>query len=447
MSIPDIGSADISSADISSAQVSSDEASAAAPATGSVAQRLAHWASTTTPSEADLVLADRSLLDTVAVALAARTHEIRPVVDALDTQAARWAALAHVIDFDDLHLPSTTHISTVCVPVALATAGYHGKRAAEAYLAGAGVMARLGTALGWGHYTNGWHATTTSGAIAAAVVAGVAHGLTQEQLTVAITLAVPASGGVQRAFGTDAKCLQVGMAAQAGIQAAQLAAAGASADPQAVEAWMTLLGGDPHHPLVSDPGSEAAMIPDGLAIKVYPACYALQRPIGALRATVGGPIAAAEVTAIRLSTPAGTVTPLVHHHPKDGLEGKFSLEYAAATALLDPHSGFDAFGDEAVQRAEAQRLVKLTEVTLTDETGDGLLVGAVDVQVDLADGRTLTGSLDLPPGSPGKPPTQAEMTAKVLDCLELGAIKDVAPSDITWDTAARLLSLHLAVST
>ena len=88
-----------------------------------VARNLARWALALEPGADDLALAERSLLDTVAVALAARTHPIRPVVRALDTDAARWAALAHVIDFDDLHLPSTTHISTVCVPVALATAG------------------------------------------------------------------------------------------------------------------------------------------------------------------------------------------------------------------------------------------------------------------------------------------------------------------------------------
>nr|WP_281497162.1 MmgE/PrpD family protein [Ornithinimicrobium sp. F0845] len=354
--------------------------------------------------------------------------------------------MAHVIDFDDLHLPSTTHISTVCVPVALTSGGHDGQVAARAYLAGAGVMARLGTALGWSHYTAGWHATTTSGAIAAAVVAGIARGLSQEQLTNAIALAVPASGGVQRAFGTDAKSLQVGLAAQAGITAAQLAAAGATADPRAVEAWMELLGGDPTHPLVTDPSSDPAMIPDGLAIKVYPACYALQRPIGALRETVGEPISAEQVAAIRLSTPRGTVTPLVHHQPQTGLEGKFSLEYAAATALLDPHSGFRAFGDEAVQRADAQRLIDLTEITLTDETGDGLLLGAVEVEVDLSDGRTLTGSLDLPPGSPGKPPTDAEMEAKVTDCLQLGGIEGVTPAEITWDTGAHLLITHLGPS-
>lgn len=408
-----------------------------------IAEALADWARTADPGPEDLALADRSLLDTAAVALAARTHPIRPVVEALDHEVGRWAALAHVIDFDDLHLPSTSHISTVCVPAALATSGQDPQLAAQTYLAGAGVMARLATALGWQHYTRGWHATTTSGAAAAAVVAGLAWGLTQDQLSTAIALAVPASGGVQRAFGTDAKSLQVGLAAQAGLQAARLAAAGASADPRAVEAWMRLLGGDPDHPLVVNPGSDPAMVPGGLAIKVYPACYALQRPIGALRETVGGPVHVDDVVAIRLTTPRDTVAPLVHHRPRTGLEGKFSLEYAAATALLDRHGGFQAFQDEAVNRAEARQLMELTQIVLTDSGGDGLLDGAVHVEVDLRNGHTVTGSLDVPPGSPGKPPTEMEMEAKVRDCLELGEIGGLTPADISWTTATGLLRTHL----
>lgn len=408
-----------------------------------IAQQLARWATTLEPTADDLALADRSVQDTVAVALAAATHPIRPVTEALDGEVARWAALAHVLDFDDLHLESTTHISTVCVPVALATAGDDPALAARAYLAGAGVMARLGTALGWEHYTKGWHATTTAGPAAAAVVAGTAYGLSAEQLTTAIALSVPASGGVQRAFGTDGKSLQVGLAAQAGMQAAQLARAGATADPGAVADWMRLLGGDTGHPWVTDPASAGGTVPGGLAIKVYPACYALQRPIGAIREAVGGPVAADDVTSIRVSTPRGTVQPLVHHRPQTGLEGKFSLEYAAATALLDAHCGFAAFGDEAVARADAQRLVALTDITLTDETGDGLLLGAVDVEVGLTDGRTVTGSLDLPPGSPGKPPTEAELAAKVADCLRLGDLEGVDPTGLTWAGAAGLLRTHL----
>jgi hypothetical protein len=127
----------------------------------SAASALADWAISLDPTEDDLALADRALKDTVAVAVAARDHRILDVAARLG-DAGRWAAASHVIDFDDLHMESTAHISTVCVPVALATGG-----GAPAYLAGAGVMARLGVALGWRHYSAGWHATTTSGALAA----------------------------------------------------------------------------------------------------------------------------------------------------------------------------------------------------------------------------------------------------------------------------------------
>src|SRR3954470_8439191 len=169
-----------------------------------VAESLAAWAAGLEPSDDDLALARRSLVDTVAVAIAARAHPIGDLLGEL-SEAEAWGVLAHVLDFDDLHMESTSHVSAVCVPAVLATGGDE-----RAYLAGAGVMARLGAALGWPHYAAGWHVTCTAGAPAAAASASLAMGLTPEQTTTAIALAVPGAGGVQRAFGTPAKALQVG---------------------------------------------------------------------------------------------------------------------------------------------------------------------------------------------------------------------------------------------
>ena len=294
----------------------------------SVAVALARWAERLEPEPDDLELADRSLLDTVAVTLAARDHRVTRLAAGLP-DGARWAVAGHVLDFDDLHMPSTTHVSAVCVPTALATGG--GPRA---YLAAAGVMARLGTALGWRHYSAGWHATCTAGAPASAAGAAVALGLPAAKIAVAMALAVPAAGGVQRAFGTDAKSLQVGFAVDAGIRAARLAAAGAEADPEAVDAWLGLVGGDP---AAVDPSGPT--VPNGLAVKLYPCCYALQRPISALSELAGSELAPkldpAAIRRIVLRTPEATVVPLIHHRPASGLQGKFSLEYAAAAALLD----------------------------------------------------------------------------------------------------------------
>jgi len=326
-------------------------------------------------------------------------------------------------------MPSTTHVSAVCVPMALATGG--GPRA---YLTAAGVMARLGTALGWRHYSAGWHATCTAGAPASAAGAAVALGLPAEKIAVAMALAVPAAGGVQRAFGTDAKSLQVGFAVEAGIRAARLAAAGADADPAALDAWMELVGGDP---AAVDVGGPA--VPDGLAIKIYPCCYALQRPISAIAELAAPGLDPAQVRRIVLRTPEATVVPLIHHRPDSGLQGKFSLEYSAATALLDAYPGFGSFTDAAVRREAARRLVSLVEVKL-DPGGKGLLDGELEAEIHTSNGLVLRTSQQFPPGSPARPPSAAQLQAKLADCVR-GL--DTDPAGWTWQNAAGTLRQFL----
>lgn len=395
-----------------------------------LAEELAAWAAALDPSPEDLRLADHALRDTVAVALAARGHRMAGLAAPLP-EAARWAAVGHVLDFDDLHLPSTAHISVVCVPAVLAAGG-----GAREYLAAAGVMARLGVALGWRHYTDGWHATCTAGAPAAAVGAGLALGLDAEALARAVSLALPAAGGVQRAFGTDAKSLQVGFAAEAGVRAARLAAAGAGADPSALDAWLPLVGGD-RALLAADafaPGAPA--VPGGLATKIFPCCYAMQRPVGAVRALLAkGPIDPAGITRVVVRTPDAAVHPLIHSRPDTGLQGKFSLEYAVAAALLDHHPGFASFTDGHVRRELAQRLIGLVE-TVRTPGGSGLLTGETTVEVTTSDGEVRAATLTLPPGSPELPATEAEFSAKLADC---GADVPGLLAGVGWKAAADLL--------
>jgi 2-methylcitrate dehydratase PrpD len=391
----------------------------------STASALAQWACDLEPTADDLALAERSLADTVAVALAAREHPVAKIAVSL-CEGGHWAAAAHVLDYDDLHMPSTTHVSAVCVPTVLAVGG-----SARAYLAAAGVMTRLGTALGWPHYSAGWHATCTAGAPASAAGAAVAMGLDAERIATAIALAVPAAGGVQRAFGTDAKSLQVGFAVEAGLRAAALAAAGASADDTALDAWLPLVRAKPGGLDLTGPA-----VPDGLAVKMYPCCYALQRPISAiaeLASTEG--LDADDVYRIEVRTPEATVVPLIHHQPDTGLQGKFSLEYAVAAALLDRNPGFASFTDAAVRRPAARRLIGLVETEL-EPGGDGLLDGRLELKIHRGNGVVQHAELQYPPGSPARPPSATQLSAKLADCV---AGLDTDWSAWTWQNAADLL--------
>ena len=189
-------------------------------------------------------------------------------------EAARWAALGHVLDFDDLHMESTAHISVVCVPAALAAGGGRSRLPGRRRRHGparhrAGVAALLGRLARDVHVRSAGRRGRRRPS---------RSGLDAEATARAIALAVPAAGGVQRSFGTHAKPLQVGFATDAGVRAARLAAAGATADPAVLETWMLLVGGDPAAVDLSGPA-----VPGGLAVKVHPCCYALQRPIAATR--------------------------------------------------------------------------------------------------------------------------------------------------------------------
>jgi 2-methylcitrate dehydratase PrpD len=198
---------------------------------------------------------------------------------------------------------------------------------------------------------------------------------------------------------------------------------------------MRLVGGDPGRLDMAGPA-----VPDGLAIKMYPCCYALQRPIAAVaELAVSASIDAADIRRIELRTPAATVVPLIHHQPVTGLQGKFSLEYAMAAALLDRYPGFASFTDDAVQREAARRLVGLVETEL-EQGGDWLLDGELQVTIQAGSGVVHHAALRHPPGSPARPPSAAQLSAKIADCI---AGLDTDWTTWTWQTAADVLRRFL----
>jgi 2-methylcitrate dehydratase PrpD len=171
-----------------------------------------------------------------------------------------------------------------------------------------------------------------------------------------------------------------------------------------------------------------------LAVKLYPCCYALQRPISALAEMPR--VDADEVRRVTVRTPASSLVPLIHHTARTGLEGKFSLEYGIAAALLDGHPGLDSFTDEAVARPAAQRLMERVEV-VAGNGGQGLLAGQVEIEVALAGGEALAASLQVPPGAPGHPLDERELEVKLRACVP-DALDELRR--LSWDSAGRYLT-------
>ena len=114
-------------------------------------------------------------------------------------------------------------------------------------------------------------------------------------------------------------------------------------------------------------------------------CYAMQRPIHAIRVALGSEDARS-VKKVTLRTPASTVQPLIHHRPRTGLEAKFSLEYAVAAVLLDGFPVLHSFTDHQVSRTRAVEIMESVSIEATPG-GDGLLDGVCEITLHLHNGR------------------------------------------------------------
>ncbi|HHT0209490.1 TPA: MmgE/PrpD family protein, partial [Raoultella planticola] len=194
----------------------------------------------TLPSADAREKARAGLLDFLAVTLPVTRGDIddsglkslRQVYRANDAQsrALRLGYAGHALDFDDFHADFRGHPSTVILPAVLALAAERadidGDRFLDAYVIGVEAAGRLGLAAGPRHYTLGFHSTATLGTIAAAAACARFVGAGARDTAVILGIAATQASGLRAQFGSEAKPLHAGLAAQAAVSATLLALSG-----------------------------------------------------------------------------------------------------------------------------------------------------------------------------------------------------------------------------
>jgi aconitate decarboxylase len=379
----------------------------------------------------------RGMIDTVGVLLAGRDQ---PVVQLLlnsigggeeatllfgerrasSADAALVNATAgHALDYDDTALDG--HPSVVLTPVALAEGervGASGKDLIAAYLAGYETWAELISRDADKHHGKGWHPTAVFGPIAAAAAASRISGMNSQLTTNALAIAASMAGGLVANFGSMAKPFQVGRASQSGIQAARLAAAGMTASPDALEHPSGFLAAlSPKGRVRLDDGIERwHILRHGLNIKRYPVCYALHRSIDAVLATEVDP---RDVETINVRIGKLQAAMLRHSSPQNGLDAKFSAQFAMAATLLRRRVGLAELTDEFVRSEPVQSLMRKVRVATTEDADpeEPLFAPFDFVTLELAGGKTLkTREVRHAKGHARNPLSPEELRAKFDDC-------------------------------
>lgn len=304
----------------------------------------------------------------------------------------------HALDFDDVASRMFGHPSVPVVPAALAQAqagGASGRDLLRAVVVGHEIESRIGEMVGPSHYLHGFHATGTVGTLGAAAACANLRRLDAGHTAHALGLAATQAAGLKSMFGTMAKPLHAGKAAMNGLMAAQLAARGFTAGPDAIEGpqGFARTMAPERNPFAAPIDTGAGFAIQSTLFKYHAACYLTHSSIEAIRTLREqhglGLDDMASMTLMVAGNQRGVCDIAV---PQSGLNVKFSIQHLAALALdgadtanLGLYTLETALNDryrEAAQRVELQMV-----------QADNRDVATVELR--MRDGRSFTQSANV----------------------------------------------------
>ena len=344
------------------------------------------------------------LLDWLACAAAGCGQPaVRAAAEAApDDPLHRAAAAGHVLDFDDTWTPGLAHLSAATAPAALFAVAARGGTVADAVAAYATGFETMAVLAGHGHpaiYARGLHPTAATGVVGAAAAWHAGSGAPPGAHSAALALALTRSGGLLASFGGDGKALGVAGAVIAGRDAARLAAAGASAELEAILAGVCRSWGVEPLPAAAllapdtDGRRDRAELDQGLPVL---SADALGDRGGADGRRALGPAGQLKIRVHPISLEAAAIAV-----PRTGMEAKFSIPYLVTWALLRGKPDVATFEgvDEEVVAASEQLEVAADETLEQSEAvleRDGYELARI--------GEAL--------GSPSRPMSASELEAK-----------------------------------
>ncbi len=326
---------------------------------------------------------------------------------------------AHVLDFDDTHLRTLLHPSVPVASSLLALAERRplsGQDFLHAFVLGVEVECRVANAIYFAHNVD-WYITGTAGVFGAAAAAGRVLGLDERKMTWAFGIAATQAAGLREMAGTMCKSFTHGRAAQNGMTAALLAAAGFTSSEQAIEAprgFVHVLAADCNLDAITAGLGETFEISSN-TYKPY-ACGVVCHPAidGCLHLRSQDSLGPGQISAVALRVHPLALKLTGIKVPQCGLESKWSLYHSAAAALVDGAAGEHQYTDERVRDPVVSRLREC----IAAEADPGLREDEAYVAITLRDGRILQQHVEHALGSIDHPLSDRELECKFLALAE-----------------------------
>jgi len=392
--------------------------------------------------------AKRFILDTLACCVVgARTEAVDAVLRALEATGQKiqgparlWgrdgtlpadraalvnATAAHALELDDFG--GCGHSGAVVIPSVFAVAeqtGASGRDVLLAVVAGYDIAARVLEGAGGyrRHNDLGWHSSGTCGSFGAAAGAAKLMGLDADRFASALGIAGTFTGGIWSFLvdGAMTKRFHPGKAAETGVSAAYLAAAGMTGPHHVLDApW----GGffSTYAPDIAEPELALAQLGQAFriqrsGIKPYACCRTIHAPVDSLLLLLEEFSAShEEIAEVIVHGNQQTVLQFDRMRIDALLDAQFSMQYCLAVAALRKNLSLDQFQPLQTTDPQVRRLMQLIRLV------PDRILGPTDyaaVEVVLADGRRGEKQVHVAKGHADNPLSAEEVEAKARSLME-----------------------------
>jgi 2-methylcitrate dehydratase PrpD len=339
------------------------------------------------------------------------------------TAALVQGAAAHAAEVDDSFRDAMYHPGAATIAAALATAhaqAASGQTLLRAVVTGYELSTRIGATMGRAHYRC-WHSTGTIGTLGAAAAAAEAMRLDAGAFAHALATAATFAAGLQQAFRLDSmsKPLHAGRAAEAGVLAAQVAAAGATGALDIFEGEVGFgraMGDGPDWSRVDETLGQDFHI-TRLTFKNHVGCgHAFPAIDGALALREREGLEPEQIEQLHVYTYQPALDIACHLHPQTAHEARFSLTYMVASALVHGSVRMAAYEPERLHDPRTRSLMQRIRVGLDPQLDAGFpRMRAARLELTLTDGRRCTHLQPNRKGDPEQPLDDRDLDDKLLE--------------------------------
>jgi len=337
--------------------------------------------------------------------------------------------LSHILDMNETNDSMRGFPTAPVLPAVLALGEERqisGKEVLTAYLVGFEVESKIGSAVNMEHYERGWHTSCTLGTLGSAAACAKISNLDLEQTMMTLGIACSEASGLKKNFGTMTKGFHAGISARNGVLAAKLAEKGFTASKNILEGeggFCDLFSSkdscDKLSKISEKLGNPYDIVFPGVNLKIYPSCSLTHPAIDAVLALVKKyKVKPEDIAKIKCGVDYRVPKTLFYSQPQTGMEGKFSMEFSLAIAILDGTVKIAQYSNEKVRDQKTRDLMKKIEVYVHPDLKDreSLKRKFTLVDIELENGKTLSKKIENPKGSPQNPLSRDELVNKFREC-------------------------------